>query len=450
MSRESTCERRVPFSVVDEAVYLLDNEVEPWSVQLEVRVEGRLDETRLRTALAEALAAHPMARARKATSRRRDKRFQWEITHVADLDPFSVVDCPDDDALSATRADLQSISIPLVESPPLRVRLARHPDGDLVMMNVKHAAIDGFGSLRILRSMARAYWGLPDPQPDLDLEVTRDLRHSLAADDAAEKGRRVMTLLDKLRDEVHSDRRPGRRRREREARVRLPPRQPVARDDQGAGCGRGRDRQRRPPGRPAPGPGRLERRARRPGKRVGVMMPVNLRPKEWREEMAGNFSLNVRVATTPSERESPDSLLAAIAEQSKRIKEGGTGAALIEALGGLPALPVWAKHAGGAARVVLRRPARRHRPPVQPGKGRRAARRSVPMPATPPRCGSPPPAACHWASRSARSPPPVECTSPTGTGIPSSTPPPPPASPTATPPPSTSTPRAERLEDPGR
>ena len=91
-----------------------------------------------------------------------------------------------------------------MESPPLRVRLARHSDGDLVMLNVKHAAIDGFGSLRILRSMARAYWGQPDPQADLDLETTRDLRHSLAANDAAEKGRRVMSLLDKLRDEVHT------------------------------------------------------------------------------------------------------------------------------------------------------------------------------------------------------------------------------------------------------
>ena len=202
MSRESTCERRVPFSVIDEAVYLLDNQVEPWSVQLEARVEGRLDESRLRAALSDALACHPMARARKATSRRRDKRFQWEITHVPDLDPFSVVDCPDDAALAAARADLQSISIPLVESPPLRVRLARHPDGDLVMLNVKHAAIDGFGTLRFLRSMARSYWGLPDPQPDLDLEVTRDLDHTLAADDAAEKRRRVVTLLDKLRDEV--------------------------------------------------------------------------------------------------------------------------------------------------------------------------------------------------------------------------------------------------------
>jgi NRPS condensation-like uncharacterized protein len=176
VSRQSTCAQRLPFSAVDEAVHLLDNEVEPWSIQLEVRVSGTLDEPRLRSAVAEALARHPMARARKATSRLRERNLQWEITEVPDLDPVRVVDCPDDGALDAARADLQSIAIPLVESPPLRVRLAHHPAGDLVMLNVKHAAIDGFGSIRILRSIARAYWGLPDPQPDLELEATRDLR----------------------------------------------------------------------------------------------------------------------------------------------------------------------------------------------------------------------------------------------------------------------------------
>ena len=168
MSRAWTLEQRVPFSEVDEAVYLLDNEVEPWSIQLEVRVAGTLDEARLHSAVAEALARHPMARARKATSRLAERRFHWEITKVPDLDPLLVLDCPDD-VLAAARADLHSISIPLVESPPLRIRLVHHPEGDLVMLNVKHAAIDGVGAIRVLRSIARSYWGLPDPQPDLEL-----------------------------------------------------------------------------------------------------------------------------------------------------------------------------------------------------------------------------------------------------------------------------------------
>ena len=343
MSRESSCEQRVPFSVVDEAVYLLDNEVEPWSVQLEARVAGRLDDDRLRGAVAEALSRHPMARARKATSRLADRRFQWEITTVPDLDPLLVVDCPDDDALVAARADLQSISIPLVESPPLRVRLAHHPEGDYVMLNVKHAAIDGFGAIRILRSIARSYWGLPDPQPDLELEATRELRGTLAAKDAPERARRWSTLADKMRDQV----------------------QPPARLAVDGGTEK--------PGydlhHVSLSPEKTKALSSVEGgtvndvllaglhlaiaawndehavttNRVGVLVPVNLRPKEWWEEMAGNFSLNVRVATTPEHRKSPESVLEVMAEQSNRIKKGGTGAALIEVLGGLPSLPLWAK-----------------------------------------------------------------------------------------------------------
>ncbi len=343
MSRAWTAERRVAFSVVDEAVYLLDNEVEPWSVQLEVRVTGKLDEARLRSAVADALARHPMARARKATSRLAERRFHWEITKVPDLDPVLVVDCPDDDALAAARADLQSISIPLVESPPLRIRLARHPDGDLVMLNVKHAAIDGFGAIRILRSIARSYWGLPDPQPDLELEATRDLRESLAAKDTSERARRMSMLADKLRDQL----------------------QPPARLAVDGGTEK--------PGYDFHHVSLSADKTKAlaaveggtvndvllsalhlaiaawndehavPSNRIGVMVPVNLRPKEWWEEMAGNFSLNVRVATIPEQRESPQTVLEVMADQSNRIKKGGTGAALIEVLGGLPSLPIWAK-----------------------------------------------------------------------------------------------------------
>ncbi len=343
MSRAWTLEQRVPFSEVDEAVYLLDNEVEPWSIQLEVRVSGTLDEDRLRSAVGEALARHPMARARKATSRLAERRFHWEITKVPDLDPLLVVHCPDDDALAAARADLQSISIPLVESPPLRIRLVHYPDGDLVLLNVKHAAIDGFGAIRVLRSIARSYWGLPDPLPDLELEATRDLRESLAAKDTSERARRFSMVADKLRDQVQPPARlavdggtekPGYGFHH----VSLSPEKTKAlgaveggtvndvllaalhlaiaawNDDHAV-----------------------------PSSRIGVLVPVNLRPKEWWEEMAGNFSLNVRVATKPAERESPQAVLEVMADQSNRIKKGGTGAALIEVLGGLPSLPLWAK-----------------------------------------------------------------------------------------------------------
>lgn len=162
--------KSVPFNVVDEVVHVLDSDAEPWSIQVEVRTRGSLDEGRLRDALHEALQRHPMARARKAPTGRGDEhQYEWEITAEAEVDPLHVVDCADDDdALGAVRADLQSRGVPLAESPPVRMRLARHPGGDVLMVNANHAAMDGFGTLRFVQSVARSYAGEPDPVPDLD------------------------------------------------------------------------------------------------------------------------------------------------------------------------------------------------------------------------------------------------------------------------------------------
>jgi NRPS condensation-like uncharacterized protein len=151
---------RQSFCALDEASYHLDSASAPWSVHLEVRVTGSVVEGRLRHAVEVALARHPRARARLTAGC--GNRVEWEITAEPDVDPLDVVVCSDDDALRAARAELQSLTVPLVMSPPLRLRLARHRDGDVVMLNVHHAAGDGIAALCLLRSIARAYAGRPD------------------------------------------------------------------------------------------------------------------------------------------------------------------------------------------------------------------------------------------------------------------------------------------------
>ncbi|MGI8777735.1 MAG: hypothetical protein ACR2LJ_10230, partial [Acidimicrobiales bacterium] len=193
---------RFPFSVVDEAVHLLETEAAPWSVQMELTVEGHLDEPRLRAAFAQALAAHPMARARKVASRPALHTDEWEIAPRADHDPLRVVDCVDDDALAATRAELQSLAVPLAEAPPLRARLARHPGGDVVMLNANHAAMDAFGALRLLQSVARFYAGEPDPVAVPSPLEARQYPDRLAAGGVVTRLRRRLALAEKLRDIV--------------------------------------------------------------------------------------------------------------------------------------------------------------------------------------------------------------------------------------------------------
>lgn len=334
----------VPFTEVDEAVRLLDTPSEPWSIELEVALEGRLDEGRLREAVSRALAGHAMARVRMLPARRSDRRYCWQVTDGPDLDPLQVVDCPDDRALAETRAQLQSLGVPLAESPPFRLRLARHRGADAVMLNVNHAAFDGFGSLRLLRSIARAYCGEEDPPPPLPLDEARQVRALLGSDDARSRAERFRALGEKVRDVVRS---PAR----------------VAADGGRDSAGYGLEHRSLSPERTEAlsaldQPGTVNdlllaalnltiagwnHDHEVPCRRIGVLMPVNLRPKAWRQDVVTNMVLMVRVSTKADDRQDPHALVEAIAGQTGRVKDWGTGASLIEVLGAGPSLPVWVK-----------------------------------------------------------------------------------------------------------
>ena len=86
-----------------------------------------------------------------------------------------VVDCPDDATLARLRTDFYSPPFPKNEAPPFRVQVARRPNGDLVQINTAHAAVDGIGMLRLLRSITDAYRGKVEAPPPLPLEEARDL-----------------------------------------------------------------------------------------------------------------------------------------------------------------------------------------------------------------------------------------------------------------------------------
>ena len=330
-------DERVPFTSIDEAVHLLDTPAEPWSIQLEVRVSGALEGERLRAAIPVALTRHPMARAKLLPARRTDRRWTWAISGVPDLDPLKVVDCTDDVELAELRDELHSLSVPLAESPPLRLRLARHPLGDVLMINANHAAFDGFGTLQVLRSIAKAYMDEDEPDPGVDLAQARDVDGLTRAADGAERVRRLRVLVEKARDlatptariapQGGSDR-PGYGIHQISVPVPHTPKDATVNDmllaalhlaiagwntQQGTKC-----------------------------RRIGVLVPVNLRPPEWKSEVVTNFVSESRVSTTSADRRTPASLLQAITTQTQRIKDG-EGAALMELLAKTARLPLWLK-----------------------------------------------------------------------------------------------------------
>lgn len=336
--------RLVPFNVVDEIVHLIDRDADPWSVQLEARVDGRLDEERLRTAVGQALGRHPMARARKGASPRRRNRDYWEIPQDLDLDPLRTIDCPDEAALSAARAELQSQSVPLSQSPPLRVWLARTPDRDVVMLNVNHAATDGFGAVRLLQSVGRAYANEADPLAHVDFLAERSLTGRLPGPIVSAWVRHQLALAERLRDLVTPPARLSSHRGSQQPgygfhQVRLDPEETqrlVGLDHAGTvndllvaalhlAVGTWNDEHQTP------------------CRRVSVLVPANLHPSEWRTDLVGNFSLPTRVSTNRSDRATPARALAAITAQTRQKKRSGVGTAFLEILSRSWLLPLRAK-----------------------------------------------------------------------------------------------------------
>jgi NRPS condensation-like uncharacterized protein len=95
-----------------------------------------------------------------------------------------------------------------------------------------------------------------------------------------------------------------------------------------------------------------------PGRRVGVLAPVNLRPRDWQatDGRVANLSVTARVSTNRRHRAGPATALRSISAQTSRNKGTRTGIALIAALERTGLLALWAKQS-----VVVLQPLTRNR-----------------------------------------------------------------------------------------
>jgi NRPS condensation-like uncharacterized protein len=213
------------------------------------------------------------------------------------------------------------------------------------MMSLHHAAVDGISALRILQSTARAYAAVADPLPEVDPPSVRDpaawgqdsgiqatirrtggvigeLRHvlsrstRLAAEGDPQPGYGFVHLAlaaDQTRWLIGSSRSSA----------------ATVNDLLLAALHLAIDEWKEAQGIPAG--------------RIGIMMPVNLRPKQWWYEVAGNYSFMVPVGTRPQDRTGACRTITAVARRTRQVKDGDRAAAMAAAIRRLQDFPARAK-----------------------------------------------------------------------------------------------------------
>jgi NRPS condensation-like uncharacterized protein len=302
-----------PLTVLDELYLHLSREGEPFSVHMEIRVEGRIDATRLMAAVREAALAHPIARARLADARATDVRYRWEIAdELASVD-LQEIDCDLPVDLTHGRERLLS-RIPDLDRPgPFSLLLAHDRRGDVVVMNLHHGAGDGLSAVRLMASIARAYSGEEDPVPDLDALDVRDVSTG-SVKERISRGRTALEYVPRwvaaparIAPQGHSDR-PD---------VLL------------AGL--------------AVTVHRWNEQHGASSRPVYLMMPVNLRPAEWRFDVLGNFAAYVSVHVGSDEQKTLAAAIQATAAHTRRIKNDGIARYVVDFLTLPSALPTGLK-----------------------------------------------------------------------------------------------------------
>ncbi|MEA2479299.1 MAG: hypothetical protein QOJ07_1221 [Thermoleophilaceae bacterium] len=315
-------------NLLDELYLHLNRDDEPWSVHLEVQAEGSIDPARLEDAVRAAALRHPIARARLAPTRATDVRYRWEIADELEDVPLEVTG---EDAAGARERLLSAL--PALDRPgPFTLGLVRGADGDSLILNLVHAAGDGMAALRLMASILRAYSGQDDPAPAVDPLAVRDIKALVGSQSIAERLKRSRAAVGymmrgltppvRVAPDGASDR-PGYGFELLE----LEPDEVKQVSAQRTGGATVNDVLLGALGVTI---GRWNERHGETSGTAYLMMPINLRPPEWRFDVVGNFASYVSVHLGADEQVDMESAVAAAAERTRRIKDDGVAGLIVD------------------------------------------------------------------------------------------------------------------------
>jgi NRPS condensation-like uncharacterized protein len=341
----SNAMKTTPLNILDELYLHLDRRDEPWTVHVEIRVEGRIEAARLEQAVREAALRHPIARAQLAGSRLTDVHYQWEIADELGQIDLREIECEEPADLYEAREQLLGHTPALDRPGPFSLLLAHSDHGDVIVLNLHHAAGDGLSALRLLGSIARAYAGEEDPLPDLDPLEVRDVAAIGRPGSVRERLARAGAALDYVTRGISAP-------------TRIAPEGQSDRPGYGFELlGLDPDTVTRLTARRQDGAtlndvllGGLAVAIRRWNERRGVpsgaiylMMPINLRPAQWRLDVVGNFASYVTVRVGAGDQHTVQGAIAAAAAETRRIKDGAIGGLILDLFGAPAMLPTGLK-----------------------------------------------------------------------------------------------------------
>src|ERR1700761_6965569 len=129
-----------PLNVLHELYLHLGRDDVPWTVPGETRVGAPIERVALEAAVREAAARHPLARAQLAPSRGIDLHYAWLIADQLGEIDLCELTCRDAGELDRAREALLDRVPSLDRAGPFSMLLAHTADGDVIVLNLHHAA----------------------------------------------------------------------------------------------------------------------------------------------------------------------------------------------------------------------------------------------------------------------------------------------------------------------